>query len=92
MKQPPLMKLYTIKDYTGAQSTHLAVSAESAVQAHMMHHGLLYLRGRVEVLKVEELIDIEDRSTICWEPRCCMMGTIEYDQGKSEITRKDTYS
>jgi hypothetical protein len=71
MKSP--MKVYTIRDHAGCESTHLAVSSEAAIQAHLFHYGLLYLEGEITIVSVKELIDVE-RSSICWEPTCCLIG------------------
>jgi len=69
------MKVYTLRDYTGCESTHLAVSYRSAIQAHLVHYGLLYLKGEIEIVNIKELRDIKDRSTICWDLSCTLAGT-----------------
>jgi hypothetical protein len=35
--------VYKVTDHTGAESSHEAVNEEGAVQAHLVHYGLLYL-------------------------------------------------
>lgn len=72
------MKIHVIKDYTGVTSTHLAMNFEAAVQAHLVHYGLLHLKGKVELISVKELIEVEDRDTICWNLNCCLAGACDY--------------
>ena len=74
MKLPAPMKVYTIRDHTGAESTHLAVNEEGAIQAHMIHYGQLQLTGKVEVVSIKELIDVKDRNTICYNLHCQLAG------------------
>lgn len=70
------MKVYTTRDYAGCESTHLAVSSEAAIQAHLFHYGLLYLKGEITIVSIKELIDVKLPS-VCWEPMCCLIGATE---------------
>lgn len=60
------MKVYTVRDYVGSTSTHLVLNFDSAVQAHMIYHGLLHIAGEITQVRVVELQDVEDRNTVCW--------------------------
>ena len=74
------MKVYKLKDYTGSESTHLAINKDSAIQAHLQHYGLLSLPGDIHVIEEIELKDLKDRSTICWEPLCVLVGATNYKE------------
>lgn len=73
MKPKKLMKVYTLRDYTGCESTHLAIDLKAAIQAHLMHYGLLGLNGDIKEVSCKEPSEIKDRSTICWNLTCCLV-------------------
>ena len=73
----PKMKVHTLRDYTGCESTHLAIDFEAAVQAHLMHYGLCGLNGDIEEIDCKELSEIEDRNTICWDLNCCLVAATD---------------
>ena len=77
------MKVYRIRDYTGCESTHLAHNFESAIQAHLVHYGLLWLKGTVEQVSIQELKEVKDRSTICWNAQCCLAAAADYPKQAS---------
>ena len=77
-KQRAPMKVRTVRDYTGMESTHLSTNNESAIQAHLTHYGLLYLKEDPEITKTQELSEIEDRKTICWNTICCLAAANDY--------------
>lgn len=70
------MKVYTLRDHKGSESTHLAIDFDAAIQAHLMHYGLLGLYGDIEEISCKELSEIKDRSTICWDLNCCLVAAI----------------
>lgn len=72
------MAVYDVEDYTKAKSTHLSVNKESAVQAHLMHYGLLYISGWIKVVRVRELREVKNRDTVCWDSHCCLVVATEY--------------
>ncbi len=67
------MKIYTTTDYTGATCKHMACGKKEAIQAHLHHFGLFYLKDEFEIVK-QELEDIKDRSIVCWDVTCCLIG------------------
>jgi len=80
-----IMLVYTVTDYTGAQSTHLAASKESAIQAHLVHYGLI---GLQYTPKVDDGIPLSEvkRDLICWDTSCCFVGASEYKETIYEPT------
>lgn len=69
------MLVYDVKDYTGAESRHLAIDKEAAIQAHLIHYGLLYLKEPPEVSNGIPLSKFKNnRKTICWDLSCCLAG------------------
>jgi len=79
------MLVYTVKDHTGEETTHLAISKESAIQAHLIHFSLLYLLSVPEVSEGILLSKIKDRKTICWDPNCCIVGATDYNKYDSWV-------
>lgn len=79
------MKVYTVRDYAGETTTHLAVDFKAAVQAHLIHFGLLYLKREIGVVCIKELKEVKDRSTVCWDKYCCLAGATDY--GTQEKTQ-----
>lgn len=71
------MKVYTVRDHTGEETIHLATDFFAAVQAHLTHFGLLYMK-EVKLVSVRELIDVKDRNSICWHTRCVLAGADSY--------------
>lgn len=79
MKKDNNLHVYKVKDYTGEETVHLASGKIAAIQAHLIHFGLIYLEKEPEVSEPIFLKDIEDRSIICWEPYCCLAGACTYE-------------
>jgi len=79
--EPVKMKVYTVIDYTGEKTKHLAVSKEAAIQAHLVHYGLFYLKKEPAVDEGKDLSEFKDRSEICWDVYCCLAGA---SKGKFE--------
>lgn len=71
-EEKELMKVFTVVDYTGSVTKHLAVSKESAIQAHLVHFGLSYLKEEPVVDEGKQLIDFKNRDEICWDTYCCL--------------------
>lgn len=60
-------------DPDGGDCRHLAMGSEGAVQAHLLHHGMLGIDG-IET-KDEGKINVNtDRTTICFDPHCVLYG------------------
>ena len=72
------MRVYTVVDHTRNSTNHLAVGYEEAIQAHLLHFGLLYLEKEPTVT-VQDLKDVKDRSIICWNLTCCLIGATKLD-------------
>ena len=69
------MLVYTVTDHTGESTKHLAASKESAIQAHLVHFGLIYLNQEPEVDNGIPLSEFKDnRDQICWDTICCLVG------------------
>jgi hypothetical protein len=72
------MKVYEVTDQYGSMSIHFSVSKEAAIQAHMIHFGLLWLEGDVQVsdgLTLDEWHNAgRERDEICWDKFCCLVG------------------
>lgn len=76
------MKVYSLIDYTGSKSVHLAKNFDSAVQAHLQHYGLLHLSGNIKQTEVRDLKNIKDRSSICWDSFCVIAGVSNYESNE----------
>ena len=80
-----MMRVFTVLDHTGESTNHFAVGAEEAIQAHLVHFGLLGLE-KSPTVTVQDLIDVKDRSIICWDIECCLVGAVEIKGVKPEDT------
>jgi len=69
------MEVYVVQDHSTcrAKSIHFAVDEEAAIQAHLVHYGLLGLDERPKVRCVGGLPRIR-RDRICWDVRCVLTG------------------
>jgi len=65
------MHIYETKDYTGATCRHFAVNPSAAIQAHLVHFGLLSLSGPIEVTEITQSLRKED---VCNDPYCQLAG------------------
>jgi len=72
------MLVYKVKDHTGEETLHLAVNKVSAIQAHLVHFGLAYLKEVPQVSDGVCLEGIPNRNTICWDVYCCLAGATSY--------------
>lgn len=73
------MKVFTVTDHTGETTKHLAVNKESAIQAHLVHFGLFYLKEEPKVNEGKDLSNFKNsRDEICWDTYCCMAGAEDY--------------
>lgn len=72
------MLVYEVEDYMGTKSRHLAINKESAIQAHLVHYGLSYLKKPPVVSNGKPLSEFKDRSSICWNKYCCLAGAFDY--------------
>jgi hypothetical protein len=76
------MLIYDVEDCTGAKTRHLAVGKESAIQAHLVHLGLSYLKEPPKVSGGKPLNEFTDRSSICWDVHCCMVAASSIQEGQ----------
>lgn len=72
------MLVYEVEDWLGTKSRHLAINKESAIQAHLVHYGLSYLKEPSDVSNGKPLSEFKDRSLICWNKYCCLAGASNY--------------
>lgn len=71
-------QVFDVTDHSGATSRHLAVDKESAIQAHLIHYGLMYLQEDPNVSNGVLLSDFkESRESICWDKNCCIVAASE---------------
>ena len=87
VEQEEEMKVFVLKDHTGAESTHLAADLEAAIQAHLVHFGLPHLNGEIEVISVRDLKEIKDRGSICWKFYCCIAGATIHQPYYAHVSR-----
>jgi len=79
------MLVYTVTDHTGEITKHLAVDKEGAIQAHLIHFGLLYLKEEPLVSEGVSLSEYKkDRSEICWELGCALVSSKAVTKEKVE--------
>lgn len=90
MGEGKTMRVYTVEDYTGVESIHLAVNEKSAIQAHLMHYGLFYISGDIKVVKVRDLIEVRDRGEICFDKYCCLIGATDYNKEECYGKKNDS--
>ena len=83
------MRVFTVKDHTDSESIHLAIDKDSAIQSHLVHFGLLGLYEVPEVDKGIPLKDWRDRSRICWDTYCCLVGASEAKMDRPELSMKN---
>ena len=75
------MKVFTVTDHTGETTKHLALNKEFAIQAHLIHFGLIWLEKEPIVDEGEDLINFKNnRSEICWDKYCCLAGATDYSK------------
>jgi hypothetical protein len=74
------MLVYDVEDSTGAKSRHLAINKKSAIQAHLVHYGLSYLKEPPTISNGVSLNEFTDRNSICWNKHCCLAGASDYDR------------
>lgn len=78
-KEFPLV--YDVEDHTGEETRHLAVNKDAAVQAHMIHFGLLRLEKEPKVSEGRQLSEFSgERHTICWELCCCLAAMADHSE------------
>lgn len=53
---------------------HLAMSEEGAVQAFLIHHGMMGYSGKLEITNEGPITAETDRESICLDPHCVLYG------------------
>lgn len=79
-KENGQMLIYCVKDHTGAETKHLAINKESAIQAHMIHFGLTGLKEKPKVdegIKLSEFV--MSRKEICWDSICSLVAATKVE-------------
>lgn len=53
---------------------HLAMSKQGAIQAFLIHHGMMSYSGRMIVTDEGPITAEMDRDSICFDPHCVLYG------------------
>ena len=59
-------------DSDGGDRRHLAMCEEGAVQAHLLHYGMLGYNGQLSAVDEGRITIDTDRKNICLDPHCVM--------------------
>jgi len=72
-------KAFVVIDHTNEKSIHMALGREGAIQAHMVHYGLLCLNQEPRVRSTRSLPQ-QRRERLCWDS-LCLLASMSTEEG-----------
>ena len=71
------VKAFVVIDHTKAKSIHMALNKDGAIQAHLIHYGLVGLDLEPKV-RCTNRLPMMRRERMCWDS-LCLLGSMSCD-------------
>lgn len=71
---PHIWYVESDEDREGEACRHLAISEEGAMQAFLLHHGMIGYSGKLKIIDEGPITAERDRGAICFDPHCVLYG------------------
>jgi hypothetical protein len=87
MNAIPHVWLARNQTYPGSDVRHLAMSREGAIQAYLLHFGLIGgSDAEIDFFDEGPITSKTDRGSICFDPHCVLYG-LSFDENGKEASR-----